>query len=132
MEQIWKYTIELDNSNVFEEIEMQRRIKLPDEFKDFIREHNASTPSMYRFMAGSDERILGSILCFNRNEPDCDLVFDALDSINDNNLFPFGIDPFGNYICLSLCNDLVVFLDHETQIVISTNKIFKDFISSLY
>ena len=96
MEIIWKYKIDVDDKNVFTEIENERKISFPAELKDLILNANAATPSSYNFMVGNNERVLGSILSFNRNERDTDSVFTAFAVINDSDLIPFGIDPFGN------------------------------------
>ncbi len=128
----WKYKIEVSDSGVFEEIGNERSISFPTELRDFILKTNAATPSKYNFMVGNNERVLGSILSFNRNESDTDSVFTALSAIDDNNLMPFGIDPFGNYICYSLKENVVVFWDHETGNVTSTGVSLTDFVESLY
>ena len=83
-------------------------------------------------MVGNNERVLGAVLSFNRNERDTDSVFTALSVIDDNNLIPFGVDPFGNYICYALKENVVVFWDHETGNVASTGASLTDFEESLY
>lgn len=128
----WKYKIDVSDTDVFEEIGKERSISFPTELKDFILKTNAATPSKYNFMVGNNERVLGAILSFNRNESDTDSVFTALSVIDDNNLIPFGIDPFGNYICYSLEENVVVFWDHETGNVASTGASLTDFVESLY
>lgn len=132
MDITWKYMIEVSNTSVFEEIEKERRIPFPKELKEFILKTNAATPSKYNFMVGNDERVFGSVLSFNRNDSDTDSVFVALAAINDKNLIPFGIDPFGNYICYSINDNTIVFWNHETGNVVSTGDSLSDFISSLY
>ncbi len=132
MEIIWKYKIDVDDKNVFTEIENERKISFPAELKDLILNANAATPSSYNFMVGNNERVLGSILSFNRNERDTDSVFTAFAVINDSDLIPFGIDPFGNYICYSLKDSKVVFWDHETSRIDSTGKTLNEFIEELY
>jgi len=132
MDIVWKYKIELANTNVFSEIEKERNINIPDELKEFIVEANAATPSKYNFMVGNTERVLGSVLSFNHGEEDTDTVFNALASVEDKNLLPFGIDSFGNYICYSLDSGIVVFWDHETGVVSSSKKRLHEFLETLY
>ena len=129
---IWKYKIDLTDENVFSEIESSRGIKIPDEMKKLIIEGNAATPEKYNFMVGSTERVFGAVLSFNKNEDDTDTVYTALEVIADKNLFPFAIDSFGNYICLNLCNEEVVFWNHETGDVDSTGKNISAFLESIY
>lgn len=128
----WKYKVVLQDLTVFDRIGAMRGIRFPEELKLFIMSKNASTPVNYRFKVGSKEKILGSILSFNKNIVGIDSVFTALTVVDDKNLIPFGIDPFGNYICYSVKNGKVVFWDHETGKVSSTNLLFKKFVDSLY
>lgn len=128
----WKYKIEIADMDVFGMIEKERGISFPKELKDFIIKNNAATPSSYNFMLGNDEKVLGAVLSFNRNESDTDSVFTALTVIDDKNLIPFGIDPFGNYLCYSLKDSVIVFWDHETGNVTSTGNSLTNFIGSLY
>lgn len=132
MSMAWKYKIELEDENVFAEIEQERGIIIPEELKELIKEENAATPDKYNFMVGSTERVLGAILSFNKKEEDTDTVFTALEVIEDKNLFPFAIDSFGNYICMDLTTEEAVFWDHETGNVSSTEKNLKDLLKSLY
>lgn len=132
MKNEWKYKIDVVNPEVFAEIEKERKITFPDELKELIIEANAATPAKYNFMAGSSEKVLGAVLSFNRNETDTDSVFVALSAVTDTNLLPFGIDPFGNYICYSLSNNKVVFWDHETDGITVVSDSLSAFLNSLY
>ena len=127
---VWKYKIDLEDKAVFSEIEQNRGIEIPNDLKQLVSDENAATPEKYCFMVGNNERVFGSVLSFNKS--DDDTVFKALDVVQDKNLFPFGIDPFGNYICLNLKSEEVVFWDHETDRIESTGKKLKQFIESLY
>ena len=129
---VWKYKIDLSDGSVFSEIEKERGVKIPDNLKKLVIEANAATPDKYKFMVGSEERVLGAILSFNKNEEDTDTVYTALEVIDDANLFPFAIDPFGNYICMNLGDNEVVFWNHETEKVTSTEKDLESFIDDLY
>ena len=103
---------------------------IPKDLKQFGSDENAATQEKYGFMVGNNERVFGSVLSCNKSDDDA--VFKALDVVQDKNLFPFGIDPFGNYICLNLKSEEVVFWDHETDRIESTGKKLKQFIESLY
>lgn len=129
---VWKYKIDLADESVFAEIENERGITLPDKLKDLVIKGNAATPDKYNFMVGSTERVFGAILSFNKDEEDTDTVFTALEVIKDKNLFPFAIDPFGNYICMDLADEEVVFWNHETGEISTTGKNIDDFLESLY
>lgn len=132
MDNTWKYKIDLRDEQMFGKIEEQMQIHFPDDLRSFIREHNAATPAHYNFMVGVSERVLGAVLSFNTEEEDADTVSTALKAVQKNYLIPFGIDPFGNYICYNSANDHVVFWDHETEKYQDTEKELSNFLSSLY
>lgn len=128
----WKYKVDLINKNVFKEIEKTRGIKIPEELKQFIIDNNAASPVVSTFEVGENERVFEAVLSFNQNESDTYSGYTALELITDNNLFPFGIDPFGNYICYNINRNCIDFLEHETDEVLTTQKNLNDFINSLH
>jgi hypothetical protein len=132
MDIIWKYKIDVKDQNVFSEIEKERGVVFPEELREFIIENNGSTPSRYNFMLKTQEKVFGAVLSFNRDETDVDSVFTALRSVEEKNLMPFAIDPFGNYICYSFCDGKIVFWNHETESTVSTGRSLCEFIESLY
>lgn len=128
----WKYKIDVANQNVFSDIEKKYGITISEELRALILTANAATPSKYHFMLGATERVVGAILSFNEGEMDTDTVYTALSTMEDKALVPFAIDPFGNYICYSNKDNKVVFWDHETSEVSSTEKGLSEFLDSLY
>ena len=58
MDILWKYKIDVADQHIFEELEKERNIVLPDDLKVFIMESNAATPSKYHFMVGTIEHVL--------------------------------------------------------------------------
>ena len=128
----WKYKIDISCNGVFGEIEKKYGIKFSDELKAFITEYNAATPEKHRFMVGTTERVFGAVLSVNKGETDTDSIYTALDVINDKDIIPFAIDPFGNYICYSTNDGIVMYWDHENDTTASTNLNLSDFIASLY
>ena len=132
MDITWKYKIDLVDEKVFSEIGAERGITIPDELKRLVTEGNAATPDKYKYIIGSTEKVVGAILSFNRDEKEADSVYTALDVIDDRNLMPFAIDSFGNYICLELNSNNVVFWDHETGDIFTTGKGIDAFMESLY
>lgn len=128
----WKYKIELDSDGVFEKMESALNEKIPEDLKRFVREHNAATPSAHKFMDGNSERVFGAVLDFNDKDTGTDLAIVAMKSVGDNTLLPFAIDPFGNYICLDLENQVVLFWDHETNDRTRVSETLDSFLDSLY
>ena len=130
MGQKWNFKIDLKDNNVFQTVEQEKGISIPYELTNIIREYNAASPEKYHYMLKTDEKIFGGFLSFNKD--DDDNVFSALKCVRDKNLLPFGIDPFGNYICFDLIKNIVVFWDHETGESVSTEKNLKNFLDELY
>lgn len=97
---IGKYKINLKDKNVFNDIEEEYDIRIPNGFKRFIIDNNAATPEKHRIMIGNQERVFGSVLSFNKD--DDDNVFRYLKRFIPKNLLPFGLDPFGNVFCIDL------------------------------
>ena len=130
----WRFKIELKNENVFEKIEKKRNIKIPEALKSLIKEANAATPDTHRFLLQGNEMTLGGILSFNEEDEQegIDTVFSAMEAVNDNDLLPFAIDPFGNYICYSQSKGNVVCWNHEKLEVSDTGKTIGEFIADLY
>ena len=128
----WKYKIDVQSMSLFEEIENQYNVKFVDELRDFISMHNAATPEKYHFMIGNTEKVLGAILSVNKGESDTDTIYTALSCIENSAIIPFAIDPFGNYICYSSATGKIVFWDHETNAVLSSEKNLTEYIDSLY
>lgn len=129
---IWNYKIDLVDKKIFSDIEKSRKIKIPEELKKLIEDGNAATPEKYKFMLGNVEKVFGAILSFNKGETDTDTVFTALEVIDNKELMPFAIDSFGNYICLNLESMDVVFWEHETGDIVSTEKDMETFMNDLY
>jgi len=132
-ELVWKYKIELEDETVFDDIENKRGVKIPEELKKLVKDANAASPDKYNYILESqEEKIFGAVLSFNKKDVDVDTIFTALVIIDDKNLIPFGIDSFGNYICLNMKENTVVFWNHELQSEESTGKSLKDFLKNLY
>lgn len=132
MDIVWKYKIDVADQKIFEELEQEQGIVIPEALKSLILEANAATPSKCHFVVEASEHILGAVLSFNRDEEDTDTIFTALTAVADKNLLPFAIDPFGNYICLDLKKGDVIFWDHETGNASIADTSLPDFLAGLY
>ena len=128
----WKYKIDLKDDEVFEEIQKKYKIVINDEIKEFIIKYNAATPSKYKFMLKTDEKVFGAVLSFNKNEEGVDTIDNALEIVKNIKVLPFGIDPFGNYICYDAEKSEVVVWNHENNEIIGTEKNINEFLESLY
>ena len=99
----------------FIDVEKEFNVTLPDDYKKLIKEINGGAlPSAYLIIDGYDEVSYSRNVPLNREAKAN--IFDIGKYIMDNKnyLFPVANDGFGNYFCLNLKNNTVVFLDHET------------------
>ena len=131
LSQEWKYYIPLQDNSLMK-FEEKCGIVIPNELSIFITKHNASTPSMYKFVSGNIEHLLGSVLDFNEVCKDTDSIYTAVESIGKCELLPFGIDPFGNYICIDFTNNNIIFWNHEDSSISFVANSLPEFISMLY
>lgn len=132
MSNIWRYKIDLKDNSVFKKIEVNKGIVIPKEIKEFIIEHNGESPDDNCIVINGTERVLDSVLSFNEEELDAVNFDSAFNSINNKNLIPFAVDPFGNYYCFSLVHESVCYFKHEEQKIEITNYSIKKFIENLY
>ena len=127
----WKYKIDLVD-NALSEMASKYQIVIPEDLKSLLKIANAATPSKTRFMFKVDEKILGAILSFNPDEKEADSFESAMNMEFDKNIVPFGIDPFGNYICYNTENGKVVFFDHEEDTMDEIASTLDAFLEKLY
>ena len=127
----WKYKIDLAD-NALSEISNKYQVIIPDDLKELLMVANAATPSKTRFMLKVDEKVLGAVLSFNPNEKEADSFESAMNIGFEKNIVPFGIDPFGNYICYNTDNGNIMFFDHEEDKLEKIVSTLKDFLNGLY
>lgn len=127
----WKYKIDLED-NAVSTISKEYGVCIPDDLVKLLKEANAATPSKTKFMVKVDERILGAILSFNPGEKDADSFDSAMNVGFDKKIIPFGIDPFGNYICYNTNDKEIVFYDHENNSFTTVAENLEKFIAMLY
>ncbi|MBF1046254.1 MAG: SMI1/KNR4 family protein [Peptostreptococcus sp.] len=127
----WKYKVDL-HDRALEKISNKYGIKIPDDLVELLKKANGATPTKTKFMVKVDEKILGSILSFNLKESEADSFEVAMKIGFDRNIIPFGIDPFGNYICYDTNNGNIIFFDHEENLSTIITNSLKKFIDILY
>lgn len=127
----WKYKIDLVDGAI-NEISNKYGITIPADLVELLGVANAATPSKTKFMLKVDEKVLGAVLSFNPGEKEADSFETAMLINFDKNTVPFGIDPFGNYICYMVNDGSITFFDHEddTKTVIAES--LKEFLNMLY
>lgn len=127
----WKYKIELSD-NALSDISSKYQVVIPDDLKKLLMIANAATPSKTRFMLKVDEKVLGAILSFNPNEKEADSFESAMNIGFEKNIVPFGIDPFGNYICYNTTDKSIMFFDHEEDSMEKVASSLEEFLGMLY
>lgn len=127
----WKYKIDLAD-NALSKMSSKYQVIIPDDLKDLLKVANAATPSKTRFMLKVDEKVLGAVLSFNPNEKEADSFESAMKIGFEKNIVPFGIDPFGNYICYNTDNGSIMFFDHEEDDLAEIAFTLEEFLNKLY
>lgn len=127
----WKYKIELEEESLAR-AEKKLGQAIPEDLKKLIREGNAATPAQTHFMVRADEKVFGALLSYNENDTDADTVYAALNAGIDKSLIPFGIDPFGNYLCYKADSGEIVYYDHEEDRYETVSNSLTSFMESLY
>lgn len=127
----WKYKIDLADGAIAT-ISGKYNVTIPGDLVNLLEKANAATPSKTKFMQKVDEKILGAILSFNPGEVEADSFETAMNIGFEKDIVPFGIDPFGNYICYSVKDGSIVFFDHEEDSITAISDSLKEFLDMLY
>ncbi len=130
----WKYVKPLCSEELIAEYEALVSYRLPEAFKECVRQYNGGRPANRSFDTDkSQERSLKSFLSFNKG--DRETVWKTADCMSKRTLqlyVPFASDNFGNLICFDKQNDSVVFLDHESRGKETAAPDFRSFMEALY
>lgn len=113
----WKYVSPIKNEADIDVLEIKYHYALPADLKKCIVKNNGGMPNPSKFDAGgSINRIFGGLLSFNESDTDNIYEFINLFALQDGSglkMFPFGLDPFGNFYCIKDNN--IVFYNHESD-----------------
>lgn len=130
----WKYISLLKDDTELENIEIMYHFPIPSDLKECIKRYNAGVPSLTTYDIGTDkEKIFGGLLSYNKGDMDSFFdyvsIFEKSDK-NSLNMFPFGLDPAGNFFCIE--NNKVVLYCHETDKTVVIAATFTEFLHMLY
>lgn len=114
-------------------LEVKYLYRLPADLKECIKENNGGMPFPYTFDLGKNKGLVfGGLLSFN--EGDTDSFFDVVSRFETSDkgltMFPFGVDPAGNLLCVKDGEIVLYYAEMEEPIFIS--KTFTDFLNMLY
>lgn len=127
---VWKRGTQIDES-LIKEVETMYNITLPMDYKKVVLENNNARPSVSTFDTEvSKEHVFKKLLSLRQD--DIENVYKAKSVLSavDTNLFPFGIDPAGNFLCFK--NGIVCYWLHEDDSVYKVANNFTDFLNGLY
>lgn len=130
----WKYVSPLKVGTEVEMLERKYSNLVPADLKECIKRNNGGMPSLSKFDLGEKKgMIFGGLLSFN--EGDDDSIYDFIEEFETEDktrltMFPFGLDPFGNFYCIK--ENKVVFFDHESNTVLPIASTFTEFLGVLY
>lgn len=133
---LWKYEKPLADGRILEEIEKKYNFFIPEDLKQAIIKHNGGVPDLCRFDLGKEkEKVFGGFLSFFADA--IDSFFEFVDLfVNESNdsleLFPFGLDPAGNFFCVDREKNIVFWFHEIEDCVIKICDSFSDFLELLY
>ncbi len=133
----WQFANDKGNEENIKRIEKIINVKLPCEYIECVLKNNAGYPNKNIYNTKEEKgKVFESLLSIS-NEDDENVVdiYKLLSENNIKNMIPFGIDPFGNYICFRYRNKNeydIVLLNHEDNIETFISNSFVDFINKLY
>lgn len=122
MRLMWTYGHTIPQSFI-DEMENYFEVKLPLLYKQIVLEHDKGRPSFNCFdMPDSQEKMFLGLLSLDRDDKYKTNVYSCDEALKsqglDTWLVPFGIDPFGNFICFDYSHKAaepeIVYCDHET------------------
>ncbi len=114
-------------------LEVKYLFMLPADLKECIKKNNGGMPFPYSFDVGKNKgMVFGGLISFN--EGDTDSVYDVIGRFETPDkkltMFPFGVDPAGNLLCVK--DDEIVLYYSETETTFFVSKSFSDFLNMLY
>lgn len=130
----WKYVSPLKDKFKIDDLEIKYCYQLPDDLKNCIVEHNAGVPVPCLIdFRGNRDKVFGGLLSYNAD--DMDNIYEFVELFRKEgssllSMFPFGIDPAGNFFCVK--DKRIVFYDHETERVFPICDTFTQFLGMLH
>lgn len=129
----WKYIKKLDDEKNIKEFEELAKVKLQEDYKNFIKNYNGARPTKKAFKTEKGVEHLVKTF-FSYNKEDKENIFKTYEyghDFFDETYFAIGNDPFGNYI-LSDKKGKIYYFDLESGKLEFIENSFEKFINSLY
>ncbi|MDY3874895.1 MAG: SMI1/KNR4 family protein [Megamonas funiformis] len=111
---MWKYVKDLQDKNSVETFLQEHNIDLSDELIKQLKQNNGGRPSPNTIiLKNGQEKVFQSLISYN--EYDFVNIYDIYPLFEDSSLYPIGIDPAGNFICVEKNKSKkFIWLNHET------------------
>ncbi|MEJ8553225.1 SMI1/KNR4 family protein [Tepidibacter sp. Z1-5] len=118
----WSYADEKISMKEIMELESVWEVKLPKDYVECATYNHGGSPEPEEFLVEDRPRVFGCLLSYCKNSPDNILeVYNGIKERLPQNIFPFGCDPAGNYICFdyrnSKDNPCIIFWEHELGVI---------------
>lgn len=131
---IWKRVKPLIQSNSLNKFEQDYRITLPDTLKELIITNNGGRPSLDIIkMADGKEVEIKALLSFNKE--DTENIYNVIEYFKkqfNGNILPIATEPSGDYFCIDLTSNSIVYWEHETNRLTFIAKNLVEFLNCLY
>jgi hypothetical protein len=127
----WRWVKPLKDLKSIKKAGKQFGIKYPKSYINTVKLYNAGRPPIDVYDTNKvKERLIKGLLSFNYDDVENVYdMFEIVSSFNDE-LVPFALDDFGNYLCFSKKSDKLFFLDNDEpddEEIISNN--FEEFLN---
>ena len=111
---MWKYIKDLWDENSVEDFLAKNDINLPKSLVNKLKKYNGGRPRPNTFnLKNGQEKVFQSLLSYNKD--DLVNIYEIYPLFIESNLYPIGIDPAGNFICVEKENTSnFIWLNHET------------------
>jgi hypothetical protein len=128
----------LSNTDFINQVEQIWNVKLPSDFKSIVLEYNRGYPEKNSFdTTDTKGRVFGELLNFELVEKNNVLRHHQIvKGKPSNQIFPFMIDPGGNYTCFNYevnkFEPTVIFWNHE-GLIVNNEEVHKiEFVANTY
>ncbi|WP_288222362.1 SMI1/KNR4 family protein [uncultured Clostridium sp.] len=131
---VWKRVKPLSQSNSLKNFEEDYGIIIPDVLKELIITNNGGRPSLDIIKAADGKEVeVKALLSFNKE--DKENIYNVIEYFKkefDGKILPVATEPSGDYFCIDLTSNSIVYWEHETNVLTFIAKDFVEFLNCLY
>lgn len=131
---IWKRVKPLILPNSVDKFEQDYEITLPDSLKEFITNNNGGRPSLDIIKTEDGREVeIKALLSFNKE--DTENIYKVIEYFNEqfnSKIVPIATEPSGDYFCIDITNDSIVYWEHEDNKLTFIAKDLDEFLNCLY